>query len=67
MQWKKARGCEAGHCPEVAVYGNGMIGIRSSAEPDKVTWFNETEWRDLVAEMRNEHPFGVDANGYFMQ
>lgn len=69
LQWKRPAKCEAGHCPEVAVFGNGMIGIRSSTEPEKITWLNEFEWNDLVAEMRSECPFGIsdDRAGYVVQ
>ncbi|MFE3503580.1 DUF397 domain-containing protein [Kitasatospora sp. NPDC059160] len=51
--WTRPGGCPDGSsCPEVAVTPDAVY-VRSSLLPDAVAQLTPTEWRDLVAAIRN--------------
>jgi hypothetical protein len=45
--WHRPSFCQAGECPEIAEI-DGMIALRSSADPGSVIRYTSEEWRALV-------------------
>jgi hypothetical protein len=45
--WRKPSFCQGGECPEIATI-DGMIALRSSADPGSVIRYTSEEWRALV-------------------
>lgn len=43
MEWVRAKGCEGGHCVEVAVE-YGYILVRNSDQPLEIIRFTPNEW-----------------------
>ncbi|MFD4905850.1 DUF397 domain-containing protein [Kitasatospora purpeofusca] len=53
LPWQRPSLCaDATNCPEVAVTGD-TVHIRSSLRPTEVTQLTLSEWRDLLAGIRN--------------
>ncbi|KOV12106.1 hypothetical protein ADK60_33410 [Streptomyces sp. XY431] len=53
LAWQRPSRCaDSSNCPEVAVTGD-TVHLRSSLRPTEVTQLTLTEWRDLLAGIRN--------------
>ncbi|KOV12104.1 hypothetical protein ADK60_33400 [Streptomyces sp. XY431] len=53
LNWTRPSACaDATNCPEVAVT-DAAVYLRSSLRPAEVTQLTPTEWRDLLAGIRN--------------
>ncbi|MFF2077823.1 DUF397 domain-containing protein [Kitasatospora sp. NPDC058162] len=51
--WIRPSACSnASNCPEVAIAPDAVY-VRSSLLPDAIAQLTTTEWRDLVAAIRN--------------
>ncbi|WP_406113617.1 DUF397 domain-containing protein [Kitasatospora purpeofusca] len=53
LSWTRPSSCaDSSNCPEVAVT-DAAVYLRSSLRPTEVTQLTPTEWRDLLAGIRN--------------
>ncbi|MFD0273832.1 DUF397 domain-containing protein [Kitasatospora sp. NPDC127111] len=53
LNWRRPDACGDGNnCPEVAITADAVY-IRSSLQPAAVAELTTTEWRDLLAGIRN--------------